>query len=444
MNGRAAAVMMKEVGMASITDKGNGTFLITVSKGRINGKQQLVRTIYKPQLYTESGRKRASSSILGEVENYARDFEKEVREGKQITGNRKVTFEKYIPTWDEGYAKNKLTQHVREDYKDILRLHVIPVIGGLHLSAITSDHIQEVINRAVKAGKAPATVRKIFVVCNSVFAHARRKKIIAINPCDREVIDLPSAEDKSIDLTSQDQEHIFSIEETEAFLDFCRKPYTVEVKRKSGTYTQQRSIPLQMQAYFYMAFYLGARRGELCALRWQDIDWNEGTVTINKAVSVTREKGQIEKAPKTANGRRQLEMTPRCAKVLKMWHTEAMEQCLQMGAAWEGFSGIDFDRNYVFIKENGTQISVYTPYQALKNAIAQYNKQAKHGKELPNIRLHDARHTNASLLIRLGMSDADTSKNMGHSNVSITNRIYVHGQKDSAKRAQQVLREALG
>ena len=267
--------------MASIKDRGNGSFLISVSLGRIGGKQKIITKTVKISTKTASGRQKAASVIRGEAERAAFEFEKQVREGRYSSdAAKKDSFEKYLDTWRENFATTKLTTHTLEDYELILRLHITPLIGGMKMSDITVDHIQEIINRAKKEGKSPSTIRKIFVVANSVFSYARKHRVIAINPCDRELIDLPRLNSTRIDIDSQEQEHIFSVEQTRKFLEFCKHPYTVEIHRKSGSYLQKRSVPLQMQAYYHLAFYLGARRGELCALRWQDINWQDGSVKI--------------------------------------------------------------------------------------------------------------------------------------------------------------------
>lgn len=432
--------------MARIIDKGNGSYLIRVSLGRVNGKQSISSTTFRPNPRTESGRMKAASVIAGEVERFAYEYEKQVKEGKYSVGPAKdYTFERYVAeVWEENYADQKLTQRVHEDYSNTLRIHVTPYIGGFKIGAVTVDHIQEIINRAIKAGKAASTVRKIFVVCNSVFSYARRHRVIASNPCDREIIDLPTLKQMKIDVDAQEQKHIFSVEQTRRFLDYCKKPYVITVHRKSGDYTQTKEIPLQMQTFFHLAFYLGARRGELCALRWTDINWSDNTIKINKSASLTKKDGQIEKGPKTQNSVRTLVMTASCHDMLRKWHIESKGRCLTCGAEWKGYRGSDFDKGYVFIQDDGSQIDLCTPYQSLKRAITRYNESVPSSMALPSIRLHDARHTAASSQIALGVSLADASRNLGHADVTTTARIYVHGQEDSARRAAEVLEKALG
>lgn len=428
--------------MASIKDRGNGSFLISVSKGRVNGKQQIVSTTYKPQLFTPSGKARGQKALIGDVEHYAMEFERQVKEGLVNSDNR-ITVEDFVKVWEDGYGKQRLTQHTLEDYKDILRRSIIPHIGGLKLSSVKVEHVRQIIKKVTDSGKAPATIKKVYVVLNSVFSYAVKMDYITISPCIREKLDLPTVSSVEINMDEKKQEHILSVEQTERFLAFCRKPYEVTVHRKNGTYTQKREIPLQMQAYFHMAFCLGARRGELIALRWTDIAWKTNAVTISKATSMTRA-GQIDKTPKTANGYRVLEMTQRCAVMLRKWYNMSREYSMLLGPEWRGSSGRDFDENYVFIKDDGTQMSVWTPYQSLRNAIVQYNKRVPESEQLPEIRLHDARHTNASMQIALGVSLADTSRNLGHGDVATTSRIYVHGQPTSAHSARNALEKALG
>lgn len=428
--------------MASIKDKGNGAFLISVCKGRVNGKQQIISTTYKPQMFTASGKARGQNAILGEVQRFALEYEKRVKQGI-VSPDSRITVAEFVKIWESGYAQQKLTQRTIEAYTDILDRNILPYIGGLKLSSITVDHIRQIIDRVTDAGKAPATIKKVYVVLNSIFSYASKRDYIAMSPCIREKIDLPTVSSVEINMSEKKQKHIFSVAQTERFLAFCRKPYEVEVHRKNGTYTQRREVSFQMQTYFHMAFYLGARRGELVALKWSDIDWKANTVTISKATTRTSS-GQIDKAPKTENGYRVLEMTCKCAAMLRKWYNTCKEFSIMLGPEWRGFTGRYFDDNYIFIREDGTQMSVWTPYQALKNAIMQYNKTVPEPEKLPDIRLHDLRHTNASMQIALGVSMADTSRNLGHGDVSITSRIYVHGQETSAHAARNALEKALG
>ena len=429
--------------MASIKDRGNGTFLISVSKGRVNGKQQIVSTTYKPQIFTESGKARGQSKILGDVQRYALEFENQVKNGL-VNTDSKMTFEDFIEVWRTGYGIQKLGQRTLEDYLDVLQKNITPHIGGLRLSSVTVEHIRQIVAQMISDGKAPNTVKKYYTIMNSVFAYATKRDYIAVNPCRRDKIDLPTATGIEINLAEKKQDHIFSVEQTERFLAFCRKPYEVTVKRKNGTvYTQNREVSYQMQTYFHMAFCLGVRRGEMIALRWSDIDWKTNAVTISKATSSPKA-GQIDKAPKTVNGYRVLEMTYRCASMLRKWYNTCKEFSIMLGSEWRGFTGKNFDENYIFIKEDGTQMSIWTPYQSLKNAIMQYNKHVPESEKLPDIRLHDARHTNASMQIALGVSMADTSRNLGHGDVSTTSRIYLHGQPTSAHTARTALEQALG
>ena len=429
--------------MASIRDLGNGKFKITVSKGRVDGKQKLVSTTYKAETFTEKGKPRSADDIRGDAEEYAKIFEKEVHEGKHSQDSR-LTFEKYIKIWVEGYGKQRLEQHTLEDYLNVLRLHITPHIGGLRMGKITTHHINEILTIAYNNGKAPSTIKRIFCVCNSVFRYAYTKDAVTSNPCNRGKIDLPQVKSNEIDLSEKNQEHALSVEQTNRFLQFCRNPYTVEYHRKNGMVClEQRTIPLQMQLYYHLAFLTGARRGELIALRWNDLDWNTQTLSINKATSLTKD-GQIIKSPKTASGRRKLEVTALCIDLLHRWHSEAMKRSLSPKVEWKGYRGQDFDRNYIFIQSDGSQMSLWTPYQSLQNAIRQFNKSVDESERIPNIRLHDARHTCASMQIALGISMADTSRNLGHASVDITNRIYIHGEESAPKKARIALQKVIG
>lgn len=429
--------------MASIKER-NGSYLITVSKGYVDGKKQLVTTTFKPNLYTAAGNKKTKKSIMGEVQHFAFEFEEEVRKGLRAAGNKTITVRKFMEEWCESYGKMKLEKRTLEDYKKMLNLYVIPQIGGLKVADIGSGHIQEIVNSMLNQGKTAGTIRKTFVVMTVLFRYAKAQRIIAVTPCDRDLITLPAQKPRRIDLSQSKQEHIWTVAQSVDFLKFCSRPYSVTHKRKNGTiYTENHMIPLQMQCFFHLALYTGARRGELLALKWSDILWSERKVEINKAVTIT-EDGEEVKSPKTDNGYRVLELTTQSVAMLKRWHVKAQELALMCPAEeWEGLRGDEFDENRIFIQDNGKPMCSTSPYQALKRAITAYNT-CHEANPLPMLRLHDLRHTNASMQIYLGVSLADTSRNLGHGDVATTARYYTHGQETAAHTASLALEKALG
>lgn len=194
-----------------------------------------------------------------------------------------------------------------------------------------------------------------------------------------------------------------------------------------------------MQVFLTLAIYGAFRRGELIALTWEDIDFKEGTVRINKAAS--RIKGaQIIKEPKTTSGNRVVALPQSCMNMLLDLKKEEIEHSMKLGTAWEGKRGKAFDENYVFVTATGRMMSLDTPTQSFKKILNNYNESCEREEDkLPLIRLHDLRHTTATLLLASGVDIETVSHRLGHSKASITMDVYGHAIPEIDKTAAQML-----
>ena len=202
-----------------------------------------------------------------------------------------------------------------------------------------------------------------------------------------------------------------------------------------GSYESKKEIPEQIRVLFILAIYAGLRKGELLALEWSDIDFDNDTVTVSKAVSVVAGE-QITKAPKTKNSRRVVSIPHFLTQRLKALKTARIKYRLQLGEYWQG-------AEWVFIQDNGKQMSYSTPYSAFQDTIARYNAGKLVADQLPSIPFHGLRHTSATLLIA-GKQDVRTvSSRLGHAQASTTMNIYAHALQDTDRKASAALENML-
>lgn len=412
--------------MASVkrkeTKKGEVYYLITVSMGRDSQDRQLFeRTTYHPKAKTPR-------AIEKEVDQYAKDFENRVKNGEYYDGE-KMTFRTFAETWKEEWAVSHLTKSVLEGYLDTLERHIFPEIGNLIISKITPLRCQTIIRKLMEAGKKPKTVKRIFTAMRSVFVYAYRMNIIEENPCDR--CELPrECADVSL--------HYFTLDQAKRFLNVAlTKEYTHTFKAhlshnkitkeemQISEYKQKTRIPLQFRVLFTLAIIGGFRRGELLGLTWSDIDEENHTISINKALANTKD-GQILKEPKTKKSIRLVTMPIGCFDLLADWKAEQRQKAHNMGSAWQGKHGKDYDDNFIFIQDNGLPMNLYTPTHKFKEVIDMYNSTVKEDDQLPIIRFHDLRHTSATLLLSENVDIATISHRLGHSRPSITLDVYSH------------------
>ncbi len=425
--------------MASIKER-NGSYQITVSRGYdIYGKHLRETTTYTPDPgLSPKKRQRA-------VEEFARKFEEQVKNGLTMDG-RKVTLKEFVDRWLEEYAVHKLQPGTVEKYRAELEAKVLPVLGHLKLSELRPHNLNAffvsmtkdgVRKDGKKGGYSKGSIAKTRNVLSSVLRTATEWEIIDRNPLDKV---RPQAEETA------DKLKFFTPDQAATFLDYIEKPYTVKTKGHKriddtgkeytvGGYESQKEIPEQIRVLFILAIYAGLRKGELLALEWSDIDFQADTISITKAVSVVAGQ-QITKAPKTKNSRRVVSIPHFLAQRLKSLKAARIKYRWELGDYWQG-------AEWVFIQDNGKQMSYSTPYSAFQDAITRYNSGRPVAAKLPVIPFHGLRHTSATLLIATKQDLRTVSSRLGHAQASTTMNIYAHALRETDRKASEALENVL-
>ena len=441
---------------------GSLSFLITVSLGRDGQGNKIKETA------TFTPKSKASTKARREAEAFAAKFEEQVKNGDIVSGDR-ITFSEFVEIWRKNWLPAK-TPSVRENYMDILRLHVLPVIGKMKITSIKATHIDVIIQNGKDEGKAAATIRDWFTVTNSVFKYAYKKQYIRENPCQRcdERPPVKMKTGKDLRFFDKDQSRRFmrdalTMEYEFKFKQRGRKSKKTGEKYTVKEYTVKRAVSLQWRIYFIMAIYGSFRRGEMCALTWDDINEKKHTISIDKAAAMTKKEKYL-KGPKTDAGIREIVMPDEVFKLLSEWKKEQVSLCMKLGTAWKGHrnglkeDGVTqdrFDENNLFIRpDNGLPVHLSTPGHKFHEIIDLYNatreeeakkltnkadKQKKLAEKLPKIRLHDLRHTGATLLLGERTDIETVSHRLGHSKASVTLDIYGHALPENDKQASDTL-----
>lgn len=327
--------------MASISKRGN-SYRITVSVGRDMEGRQLVRHLtYTPKETTKA-------AVRREVERAAVEFEERVRSGKYLDGEH-MTFVELVDQWKRNYAKKNLSPSTLDSYLAILKNQFYPALGNMKVSKITALHIQSVVNSMSERGLSPGTVRRDFAVLSGILQKAYKWGIVEENVARR--CELPKYKKKPIRFWNSDQARTFLKALTLTYHHECKgqerllgssgKVYTV---RK---YDREYTIARVWREFFSLELHTGMRRGELCGLRWCDVDFENKTVSINQVIS-KRAKGVIVKEPKTESSARTISVSADVINSLRSWKKEQMADSMKFGNLWEGKRGEEYDQNYVF------------------------------------------------------------------------------------------------
>lgn len=180
---------------------------------------------------------------------------------------------------------------------------------------------------------------------------------------------------------------------------------------------------LKYQCIFYFAVLLGLRRGEIIALKWNDIDFKNKTVFINKSATLSHGTDKdyvIIKETKTSSSERVLSLPNILAETLRKLKQEQNLNILKLGDLYE-------NKNFIFTTWNGKIMNLHTPTNWWRDFTKKHN--------LSNVTLHGLRHTCCSLMLKEGNDIATISKTLGHSNISTTLNIYSHMIEDNKKKA---------
>lgn len=271
------------------------------------------------------------------------------------------------------------------------------------IDRVSVDRLQYFIRQAEKK-HSPNYVSSFYYFLRKLFKFAIYKGYISFNPMDR----VRRAIDKS-EIRKEIQ--IWEPEQFASFLQF-----------EAG-----RDTPDKVKAFWIFSYWMGTRKGETCAIQWQDVDFKRGSVRINKTVVPVHNTERSWKltTPKSKNSDRVISMPEVVVTTLKALHTVAMR-------TW-GYDGTAF----VFGYEN--PIAIDRPRKLLVKEVAAYNE--AHEVPLPLIRIHDFRHSHASYLIN-NMSDKytvyDVAKRLGDT-VDTVLDTYAHWFKDADKKVVAVI-----
>ncbi|MBO0790892.1 MAG: site-specific integrase, partial [Ktedonobacteraceae bacterium] len=264
--------------------------------------------------------------------------------------------------------------------------HILPAIGHLQLQKLTTQQVQALYAQKMKEGYAPETIHSIHKILHRAFDDAVRWKRMSYNVCGRGKVTLPRIELQDI--------HPLSREEAQALLAAVKGHWYLE-------------------ALLTLAVATGMRRGELLALKWEDVDFQEGRLFVRQGLRRKKGQGLVVSRPKTEKSRRQIFLPKFVVEILRV-HRERQDQMRrQAGSQWKGM-------NVVFSDEHGGFIEPVRFHRHFKKVLKLAG--------LPDVRIHDLRHTAATLLLRMGVHPKLVQELLGHSDIRTTLNRYSHVQ----------------
>jgi integrase len=309
----------------------------------------------------------------------------------------------YLRDWLAGLPAAGRRPSTIAGYEHHVRCDVNPILGAIALQALTALDLDALYSSLLVRGLSMSSVRKVHTILGKALHDAERKGIVARNVARLATPPAASA-------AKAPEMQFWTPSELRSFLNSIEGHHHYPLVR--------------------LAAMSGMRRGELCGLRWVDVDLDAGTVSVKRAVVVVD--GQpVAGAVKTKRSKRVLDIDPATMAVLRRWRVTQLEHRMLMGAGWR-------DSGLVFTDPTGEGWHPTTITQAFTRLVA--------ASQLQRIRLHDLRHSHATHLLAAGVNVKVVSDRMGHASVAFTLDVYSHvmpGQQADAAAAVAALVDAL-
>ncbi len=185
---------------------------------------------------------------------------------------------------------------------------------------------------------------------------------------------------------------------------------------------------IQHRTIVKLLLYTGMRRGELCGLTWDDIDFDHALIAVCRSSLYLPGQGVFEDTTKNETSQRCIKIPLDAVNTLREYHAWQNQERLKLGDQWQ-------DSGRVFTTWNGAPIRPDT--------ITGWFHKFVEKSGLPPIHIHSLRHTNATLLIASGTNLQTVAKQLGHSNVTTTGKIYSHAIKSADEAAAETLEDIL-
>ena len=264
------------------------------------------------------------------------------------------TVQRFAEHWLKHVVGPRLRPSTLSSYRETLRLHVIPTLGRMNLRALTPTHVRMLLANKAADGLGARSVQIIHSTLRTMLSEAMREEVIERNVAT--VVRPPS------------------VERVEA------QPWsTEEASRFLAATVDHRLHPL-----FAVGVALGLRKGELLALRWDDVDLEGGVLHVRQNVQRLPEMGLMFGPPKSNKSRRTIPLPAASARMLRTHRANQAAEALAHGPAW-------IDSGLVFTSTVGTVIEPRNLNRFFDELITKAC--------VRRIRFHDLRHTCASLLL---------------------------------------------
>jgi integrase len=286
-----------------------------------------------------------------------------------------------------------------ESYRSTVRLHLKPGIGHHRIDRLQPEHLERLYVALADKGLAPASVLRAHRVLSRALRVAFQRGKVARNVAT--LVDPPTVKRPvtALPLSAEEAKKVMA---------------TAQAHRNAARWT--------------VALAVGLRQSEALGLRWQDVDLNNGTLSIQRGLHRVTGKGLIYEEPKADRSRRTLALPQQLVDALRAHRAAQLEERVAAGSLWE-------DSDLLFAQANGRPIERKTDWHAWKSILRESG--------VRDVRLHDGRHTAATLLLSAGVHPRVVMEVLGHAQMRTTTDTYSHVMPALGRDAAERMGEAL-
>jgi integrase len=319
----------------------------------------------------------------------------------------------YLAEWVEAHAST-VKPKTLAGYRHDIDHYIVPLIGRIRLQALRPAVISKLYRELAAHGGLDG--RPLSATTVSHIHRTLRKALADAVDVEQLLATNPAARSKRPRSSQAEPIQVWTVEQLGSFLDTARSH--------------------RLFAFYRLAAYTGARRGELLYLRWSAVDLDAAEVTFGGSTAVIR--GQRVEGTTKGGRSRTISLDRDTVAVLREHRRQQAEERLAAGSAWNDTGGL------VFVSRWGEPLYPDTVTALMSKLINQRNKSVTlPAKPLPHARLHDLRHLHATTLLLAGVPVHVVAARLGHADPAVTLRVYSHVLREHAADVGDIFAQAV-
>jgi integrase len=327
-------------------------------------------------------RRHVSGAKRADVVAKVRAIEAKRDAGMVDAAGRAPTVGEWLDHWLDNIAARKVRARTLESYRSTVRLHLRPGIGHHRLDRLQPEHLERLYAVLADKGLSPASILRAHRVLSRALRVASQRGKVARNVAT--LVDPPAVRrpQTALPLSAQEARQVMAAAQT---------------RRNAARWT--------------VALASGLRQSEALALQWSDVDLGKGTLSVRRGLHRVSGRGLVYEEPKADRSRRTLALPAPLVEALRAHRAAQREERIAAGPLWE-------DHDLVFAQPNGRPIERKSDWRAWKTLLREAG--------VREIRLHDGRHTAATLLLAEGVHPRVVMEVLGHAQMRTTTDTYSH------------------